>query len=96
MDLALNNLQRLICHKTKQTKPNLDLFFFEQNHMTSSRLIIFVHICTGIINSKQCLLKTIILSNSLHLGIGIAETFCYGKVRTRNKVGFNVSRTYLL
>ena len=23
MDLALNNLQRLICHKTKQTKPEL-------------------------------------------------------------------------
>ena len=22
MDLALNKLQRLICHKTKQTKPN--------------------------------------------------------------------------
>ena len=22
MDLALNSLQRLICHKTKQTKPN--------------------------------------------------------------------------
>ena len=22
MDLALNNLQRLICHKTKQTKPS--------------------------------------------------------------------------
>ena len=22
MDLALNNLQRLICHKTQQTKPN--------------------------------------------------------------------------
>ena len=22
MDLALNNLQRLICHKTNQTKPN--------------------------------------------------------------------------
>ena len=22
MDLALNNLQRLICHKTHQTKPN--------------------------------------------------------------------------
>ena len=30
MDLALNNLQKLICHKTKQTKPNilfLSLFF---------------------------------------------------------------------
>ena len=24
MDLALNNLQRLICHKTKQTKPKID------------------------------------------------------------------------
>ena len=23
MDLALNNLERLICHKTHQTKPNL-------------------------------------------------------------------------
>ena len=23
MDLALNNLQRLICHKTQQTKPSL-------------------------------------------------------------------------
>ena len=28
MDLALNNLQRLICHKTKQTKPNLKRFSF--------------------------------------------------------------------
>ena len=26
MDLALNNLQRLICHKTKQTKPNYHRF----------------------------------------------------------------------
>ena len=25
MDLALNNLQRLICHKTQQTKPNQKL-----------------------------------------------------------------------
>ena len=23
MDLALNNLQKLICHKTQETKPNL-------------------------------------------------------------------------
>ena len=34
MDLALNNLQKLICHKTKQTKSNhtymfiLAVFFF--------------------------------------------------------------------
>ena len=30
MDLALNNLQRLICHKTNQTKPSttfLKIFF---------------------------------------------------------------------
>ena len=26
MNLALNNLQRLICHKTKQTKPNQTKF----------------------------------------------------------------------
>ena len=25
MDLVLNNLQRLICHKTQQTKPEVDL-----------------------------------------------------------------------
>ena len=28
MDLALNNLQRLICHKTQQTKPNQTISFF--------------------------------------------------------------------
>ena len=28
MDLALNNLQRLICHKTHQTKPNQNSFFW--------------------------------------------------------------------
>ena len=28
MDLALNNLQRLICHKTQQTKPNLYTYRF--------------------------------------------------------------------
>ena len=32
MDLALNNLQRLICHKTKQTKPNL-FSCFEHNNL---------------------------------------------------------------
>ena len=26
MDLALNNLQRLICHKTQQTKPNKSIW----------------------------------------------------------------------
>ena len=31
MDLALNNLQRLICHKTQQTEPNLDIFLFYLN-----------------------------------------------------------------
>ena len=27
MDLALNNLQRLICHKIQQTKPNLNWYY---------------------------------------------------------------------
>ena len=31
MDLALNNLQRLMCHKTQQTKPNLILNECVQN-----------------------------------------------------------------
>ena len=30
MDLALNNLQRLICHKTQQTKPNQTYDFLVQ------------------------------------------------------------------
>ena len=29
MDLALNNLQRLICHKTQQTKPNQTWYLIE-------------------------------------------------------------------
>ena len=33
MDLALNNLQRLICHKTQQTKPN---------HQVSQTLLVFL------------------------------------------------------
>ena len=47
MDLALNNLQRLICHKTnKPTKPTICLFdqvgaeklqiFFKKKHLPSS------------------------------------------------------------
>ena len=30
MDLALNNLQSLICHKTKKTKPNLFIYLYSQ------------------------------------------------------------------
>ena len=37
MDLALNNLQRLICHKTQQTKPNQTKDFYI-NHFS---LIVF-------------------------------------------------------
>ena len=36
MYLALNNLQRLICHKTQQTKPS-----------QSGKIVIFVSICAG-------------------------------------------------
>ena len=35
MDLALNNLQRLICHKTQQTKPN--------QTKPNQNIIIFIH-----------------------------------------------------
>ena len=30
MDLALNNLQKLICYKTQQTKPNQIIFIFQK------------------------------------------------------------------
>ena len=37
MDLALNNLQRLICHKTQQTKPNQPDILFDVQTLYSSR-----------------------------------------------------------
>ena len=37
MDLALNNLQRLICHKTQQTKPNQIFLFYLFNGISSFR-----------------------------------------------------------
>ena len=38
MDLALNNLQRLICHKTQQTKPNQTI-----SHILLKLITIFAH-----------------------------------------------------
>ena len=37
MDLALNNLQRLICHKPNQTKPNHKDFPNEDNYTLSTQ-----------------------------------------------------------
>ena len=39
MDLALNNLQRLICHKTHQTKPTVckQIIFIKQNFFVFDR-----------------------------------------------------------
>ena len=33
MDLALNNLQMLICHKTQQTKPNQTKLFLQKKKL---------------------------------------------------------------
>ena len=45
MDLVLNNLQRLICHKTKQTKPNgrgfLKPEFFTENTLKKFCSLLF-------------------------------------------------------
>ena len=38
MDLALNNLQRLICHKTKQTKPNRTEFVCSKFYMKIKKI----------------------------------------------------------
>ena len=42
MDLALNNPQRLICRKTQQTKPNLDI------HGVYCTFIFTFFFCSGI------------------------------------------------
>ena len=44
MDLALNNLQRLICHKTQQTKPNQTKLILDRNtwnHITVWKVFVF-------------------------------------------------------
>ena len=47
MDLALNNLQRLICHKTQQTKPNqtksmvLGKIFFNNQYKYMKAVVCF-------------------------------------------------------
>ena len=71
MDLALNNLQRLICHKTKQTKPNKEhvaighlWYFFSwastSFHVTKSLNPFFIEIavCTvALLNDKYALIS---------------------------------------
>ena len=40
MDLALNNLQRLICHKTQQTNQLIEFFYHEQPNIGNIMLSI--------------------------------------------------------
>ena len=44
MDLALNNLQGLICHKTPKNKPNLLVFYFDNLWCSSKLLSSFLQI----------------------------------------------------
>ena len=48
MDLALNNLQRLICHKTKQTK----LYLLEENQ----KIMFYYHPFTNPDKKKNMIL----------------------------------------
>ena len=41
MDLALNNLQRLICHKTQQTKPEIIEISQSSHKMYSNNIVNF-------------------------------------------------------
>ena len=52
MDLALNNLQGLICHKTQQTKPNLWDFDMHTDYLISAKRPDLI-----IINKKRELAK---------------------------------------
>ena len=42
MDLALNNLQRLICHKTKQTKPYIYEYWKVPYICNDNRMTVFI------------------------------------------------------
>ena len=42
MDLALNDLQRLICHKTKQTKPNQTWINRHENKIEIKKELILI------------------------------------------------------
>ena len=55
MDLALNNLQRLICHKTHQTKPNQIKIIFKQIYMTHTSVINSSQFVTWSWDNKQVL-----------------------------------------
>ena len=51
MDLALNNLQRLICHKTQQTKPNqikLNLTTHWSNNWVSHAFILKLDVISSV------------------------------------------------
>ena len=63
MDLVLNNLQRLICHKTKQTKPNQLLLYFE---ITCFPTII------SLVDEVN-----IDISHEVKIGLQLLNKFCY-------------------
>ena len=73
MDLALNNLQRLICHKTKQTKPIKQLYItiqFSVSTVSMSKIVQFKTIQFSKSTQFKCkyslIVKNIsILSNSV-------------------------------
>ena len=44
MDLALNNLQRLICHKTQPTKPNQTMYSYVSLTIQLNISHLFTHI----------------------------------------------------
>ena len=60
MDLALNNLQRLISHKTKQTKPN---YIYSYSYFQRSITIIFTTISLFVCNNKNLLAYIYMLSS---------------------------------
>ena len=58
MDLALNNLQRLICHKTKQTKPFLTFLLLSRsyNEKKSNRLFLEMNMFCLLTEQKSILI----------------------------------------
>ena len=80
MDLALNNLQRLICHKTQQTKTKTkwpEMFILKN---TNTRCIITV---LKLLFSRQVLPVTLVSDNRSQLTLDRLRHFCYVNCVTR-------------
>ena len=77
MDLALNNLQRLICHKTQQTKPNLLSFLLFLTNFSFFYSSLFLSFFIFPIHLFYLVLSLKLLSSGIHLFLLFFQLFSF-------------------